>query len=211
MSVITVETTITYRSLMNKSKDDLATMVLQYADLNAALHDQIEHLPKWLNVIPPQNLECEQAVLGCILIAPETIETALKTLKMSDFYREAHGVIFAALCSLHRAGTPVDLLSVQEKLKSKEAPIHMQYREVCGKPDNMFECVGGMPYLVQLMDAVPCWQNIEYYCAVVKDKSLRRQWAEAFVEAASQMYASPDDFAGIWGECRGLVREVEKG
>lgn len=42
MSTIEITTTITHRSLMNKSKSDLVDMVLMYADLNGALHEEIE-------------------------------------------------------------------------------------------------------------------------------------------------------------------------
>lgn len=42
MSKTTIDTTITYKSLMcSKSKHDLADLVLQYADANQALHDRL--------------------------------------------------------------------------------------------------------------------------------------------------------------------------
>lgn len=137
----------------------------------------------------------EAAVLGSCLIEPQAIEVASKMLKASDFYRSAHGTIFAAICNLHRAGTPVDVLSVQEKLRSK---------------DLLNEC-GGHVYLVELMQVPSTCANIEHYAKVVKDKSLRRQWAYAFLDAVERMWASEDDFPVIWEDVKRLVKEVECG
>lgn len=147
----------------------------------------------WLDKTPPQSLECEMAVVGCCLIETPAIECAVRMLKVSDFYREAHGIIFGAIAALHRQGVPVDLLSVQEKLRSK----------------GLLEEAAGTPYLVTCMETVPCAVNIDHYCKIVKDKSLQRQWFEAFMGAAASMYCAENGFDAAFAEVKEIVREIE--
>ena len=44
--------------------------------------------------VPPQNIEAEQSVLGAMLIEKEAIPKVMEILRDTDFYREAHRVIF---------------------------------------------------------------------------------------------------------------------
>src|SRR5579859_7857300 len=87
--------------------------------------------------IPPQNLEAEQAVLGSMLIERPAVEKAGEILKPEDFYRDAHRFIFEAMMALAERDEPVDLITLPEELNSR----------------NLFESVGGLLYLQNLMDA----------------------------------------------------------
>ena len=44
--------------------------------------------------IQPHNLESEQCVLGCVLIDQDAAINIMSTLKSSDFYMDAHSIIF---------------------------------------------------------------------------------------------------------------------
>src|SRR5215213_10041739 len=70
-------------------------------------------------VTPPQNLEAEQSVLGAVLLSDTALPALIidERLHPQDFYREAHGQIFAAMLALHSAGEPVDALTLVEHLK----------------------------------------------------------------------------------------------
>ena len=51
--------------------------------------------------VPPQNIEAEQSVLGAMLIEKEAIPKVMEILRDTDFYREAHRVIFNAMLELY--------------------------------------------------------------------------------------------------------------
>ena len=72
--------------------------------------------------VPPQNIEAEQAVLGAMLLEREAIAKVMEKLRSEDFYREAHKVIFNAMLELYNEGKPVDLVTLQERLREKDVP-----------------------------------------------------------------------------------------
>ena len=49
------------------------------------------------NLVPPQNIEAEEAVLGSILLASDSIISVMEFLTPEDFYRVSHQLIFAAM------------------------------------------------------------------------------------------------------------------
>ena len=109
--------------------------------------------------IPPQSLEMEQAVLGAMLIDRVAVEQAADILRAQDFYRAEHAVIFDTILSLAHRDQPIDVLTVQEQLRTQ----------------NQLEAVGGSPYLVHLTDTVPAAANAEFYARVVEEKAILRR------------------------------------
>ena len=60
--------------------------------------------------VPPQNLEAEQSVLGAMLINPNAIPVVAELARApTDFYRETHRLIFAAILALYEKGEEVDV------------------------------------------------------------------------------------------------------
>ena len=113
--------------------------------------------------IPPQNLEAEQAVLGCCLIEPEAIDVAAGILSPGDFYRDAHRHIYEAIVSLSAREEPVDLITLTDVLKAR----------------NQFDAVGGSVYLLNLLEAPSTAANIGVYAQNVRDKAILREIADA--------------------------------
>lgn len=112
-----------------------------------------------LDRIPPQALDAEQAVLGCLLLdlTHESIDASRLHLRPEMFYREAHRRIFVAVCDLDDAGEPVDLLTVADHLEGSGG----------------LEQVGGRPYLMACQAVVPALARCESYCERVK-----RAWTD---------------------------------
>ena len=110
--------------------------------------------------LPPQNLEAEQSVLGAVMIDETALPRVMETrLKPEDFYKEAHGLIFAAMRDLFESNQPVDLVTLGEVLRK----------------NGTLEKVGGPAYLAQLTDAVGTAANAEYYARIVREKALLRR------------------------------------
>lgn len=113
--------------------------------------------------IPPQSLEMEQAALGSMLIEAVAIEKVRGIVEPSDFYREAHRVIFEAILSLIERHMPVDLLTLQEQLRDQ----------------GVLDQIGGTPYLVQLTESVASAANASYYAQRVEEKAVLRRLIDA--------------------------------
>lgn len=70
---------------------------------------------------PKQSLEAEAAVLGAILLSDNVLEPLLTEVRIRPrhFYRDKHRRVFAAMCSLYDAGTPIDTLTVSEAVATE--------------------------------------------------------------------------------------------
>lgn len=138
---------------------------------------------KGIDRLPPHSPEAERAVLGCILYSPEGAAAAMDAClerwgkRREVFYELPNQVIYDAILGLYEAGSGVDMITVQQRLKDL----------------NMLAEVGGIEYLARLPDAVPSSLNIGYYLGTVWDKFLLRQTLAACVEAAGRIYETESD------------------
>ncbi|SUZ62400.1 uncharacterized protein METZ01_LOCUS15254 [marine metagenome] len=106
----------------------------------------------------PHNLDAEQSVLGAILLDNTAINPAGETLTSEDFYGEAHRVVFEAMVALSEDDSPIDAVTVAERLERS----------------GQLERAGGLGYLSTLMDGLPRALNVADYARIVKDKSSLR-------------------------------------
>ena len=147
--------------------------------------------------LPPMSLEMEQCVLGAMLIEAQAIEIAISALKVGDFYSPAHQVVFEAITELYQASDPVDLYTVQQKLKSM----------------GVFDKIEGSQYLVQLLNAPPSAANVRYYSEQVAECSTRRKLLEVSSRIASLAYDADTEIEhvrsasidAVHGACEGTV------
>jgi len=131
--------------------------------------------------IPPNSAEAEQSVLGAMLLDKEAISTATELISGEDFYREAHKEIFEAIVDIYNRGEPVDLITLTEKLKTR----------------NTLDVVGGITFLTNLMDAVPTTNNVKYYAKIIEDKSLLRRLIKTSSEIIAKSYEASEDIGEI--------------
>ncbi|OII61331.1 hypothetical protein BJP40_05940 [Streptomyces sp. CC53] len=141
---------------------------------------------------PPQNLEAEQAVLGTLMSSTgafvryfaETLETGITA---EEYYRPAHATIHRAICALHRAGEPIDPLTVGAELTRR----------------GELARVGGSAYLHACVQAVPTVGNGPHYAEIVRAKAYRR----AAIESAQRILQYAYSEEGDEGDVRGLVEQ----
>jgi len=127
--------------------------------------------------VPPQNIEAEQAVLGCMLIEKEAIGKSEALVRAEDFYRDAHRKIFQSIVKLAEKGEPIDLISVTEELRNK----------------GQLEEVGGSVYVTQLANMVPTAANVEYYAKIVQNKSVLRNLINTATQIATFGYEAEEE------------------
>ncbi|MCD4785482.1 MAG: replicative DNA helicase [Candidatus Eremiobacteraeota bacterium] len=109
--------------------------------------------------LPPQNLEAEQAVLGCCILDPTAALKATEVLPdAGDFYRAIHQIIYDCILDLLQKGEPVDILTVTNELKRR----------------NKFEEIGGSEFLTSLLNVMPTTTNVEYYSSIIREKAILR-------------------------------------
>ena len=106
----------------------------------------------------PQNIEAERAVLGAVLLDNAALPKAAQHLNSLDFFHEHHRKLFRRMLAMSDAGTPIDLVTLTEELH-KHAEL---------------DAAGGPQYLASLADGMPRVSNVEHYCKIIKDLSVRR-------------------------------------
>ena len=131
--------------------------------------------------IPPHSTEAEQAVIGAMLMDKDAVMTAVETLTGADFYQTAYGVLFDAMRDLYDGGKPIDLVTLQERLKEKNVP-----------PE-----ISSLDFVRELLEAVPTSANIRYYAQIVQEKALLRRLIKANEEIANTCYLGQEDTAVI--------------
>lgn len=122
---------------------------------------------------PPFSEEAEQAVIGAVLINPDTLLTLISFLKPDHFFLLKHRMIFAACLALHHKREPVDFLTVQAELSA------------AGK----LKDVGGAPALLNLVNNTPTSIHAEVYGQLVYRAAVRRR----LLEAAARVTATAKD------------------
>ncbi len=116
------------------------------------------------NRIPPQNIEAEQSVLGSLLLDKDGVIKIADILYPDDFYDEKNAIVYRAILHLYDERSPIDLLTVQAKLRD----------------GNSLDTVGGVTYLTTLVNMVPSAAHIVHYAQIVRKKgTLRRLIGQA--------------------------------
>ncbi|MBP5204079.1 replicative DNA helicase [bacterium] len=113
--------------------------------------------------IPPQNIEAEQSLLGCMLMDKETIINVSSWLLPQHFYDERHVLIYAAIQELFNNGLPVDLITVSDKLKKQKKLTQ----------------AGGSAYLADLVSTDATSAHAEKYGEIIKESAMRRNLISA--------------------------------
>ena len=144
--------------------------------------------------IPPQNLDAEQSVLGAILLDPDSIVSVMEFLMPEDFYRVNHQVIFKAMVELNNDSSPIDIVSVAERLNQNK----------------QLENAGGQFYLLELAEKVPTASNVEYYSKIVSEKSTLRKLIRTSTDIATDAYGEIDEVAAVLDRAERSILEVSE-
>ena len=126
--------------------------------------------------IMPHSLEAEQSVIGSMIMDKDAIMAANEILISEDFYHQQYGVLFDTMVELFNAGLPVDLITLQNKLKEKDAPAE----------------ITSLEYVRELLDAVPTSANVKYYAKIVKDHAMRRKLIKLNQEIENECYSGQE-------------------
>jgi len=127
--------------------------------------------------VPPQALDVERTILGSMLIDSGAVDAALEVLNEESFYSDANSKIFVCAQELSAVGTPVDIITISEKLRQK----------------GWMEEVGAEVYLSELAGNVATAGNIQHYASIVHEKAVLRQLISAAADITTDCFSSDRD------------------
>jgi replicative DNA helicase len=131
--------------------------------------------------VPPQNLEAEQSLLGCLLIDKDAIVRVADSLFEDDFYKNAHAVIFGVIKYLFNHQQPIDILTVANRLEEKKKLIE----------------VGGRTYLAELSNTIATSANVANYSQIIQRKATLRRLQHAASEIMDLSFKEDEDVDNI--------------
>ena len=129
----------------------------------------------------PHSIEAEQSVIGSMLMDREAVIAASEIIVGSDFYQHQYGVMFDAMVELFNEGKPVDLVTLQDRLKEKDVP-----------PE-----VSSLDFVRDIVTMVPTSANVRSYAQIVHEKAVLRKLIRTPEEIANTCYAGKDPLEDI--------------
>jgi len=154
-----------------------------------AKNNEIENLK-----VPPHNIEAEQSVLGSLMLDKDAIIKIADVVKVGDFYKDDHNLIYEKMLELYEEREPIDVLSISNKLE-----------EV-----NKLEQAGGSTYLASLVNTVPSVANVIHYAKVVQKKATLRRLIKAASDILELGYKEGEDIQKVLDEAEQKLFKVSQ-
>lgn len=125
-----------------------------------------------MTVVPPHDLGAESCVLGSAMLSADAARTAVEHLRPEDFYRAAHGTVFAAIAAAVQTREPCDALAIAARL------------DAAGE----LARIGGAPYLHDLIASVPTAASVGWYARIVTERAAMRRLIDAGIKITQLGY-----------------------
>jgi replicative DNA helicase len=126
--------------------------------------------------ILPHSVEAEQSVVGSMIMDKDAILSAAELITSEDFYQQQFGILFDAMLELYNEAKPVDLVTLQNKLKEKELPAELSSLE----------------FIRDLITSVPTSANVKFYAGIVREKAVLRRLIKVTEGIANECYLSKE-------------------
>lgn len=145
-----------------------------------------------LKRVLPHSIEAEQSVIGAMIMDREAITIGSEIICGDDFYGKQYGIIFDTMVELNDEGRPVDLVTLQDRLREKDVP-----------PE-----VSSLEFIRDLITAVPTSANIKYYANIVAEKATLRKLIRLNEEIANTCYTGKENLEVILEDTEKRVFEL---
>ena len=142
--------------------------------------------------VMPHSIEAERSVVGAMLMDRDAIMTSAEIISGNDFYQSAYGVIFDAMVELFNEGKPVDLVTLQDRLKEKAVP----------------EEIASLEFAKDLVMSALTSATVKYHAQIVADKSVLRRLIRLNEEIANTCYAGNEPLEEILEKTEKSVFEL---
>ena len=145
-----------------------------------------------LKRVMPNNVEAEQSVIGAMLMDRDAITIASEILTVDDFYQKQYGILFEAMVELYTENVPVDLITLQNRLKEKDVP-----------PE-----ISSLEFVRDMITKVPTSVNVGTYAKIVSEKAALLRLIRVNEEIASACYAGKDSVEEIMEDTEKKIFQV---
>lgn len=145
-----------------------------------------------LKRVMPHSIEAEQSVIGAMIMDRDAITIASEILNVEDFYQKQYGILFEAMVELYTENSPVDLITLQNRLKEKDVP-----------PE-----ISSLEFVRDMITTVPTSANVKYYAEIVSDKAALRRLIRVNEEIAAACYAGKESVDEIMEDTEKKVFQV---
>lgn len=142
--------------------------------------------------VPPNNQEAERSVLGSMFLDSRAVYSAIERLRANDFYARRHQLIYETMCELCETGTPIDTITVIDRLERKG--------QLNGADDTL--------YIADLAGSVPSASNVGYYIEIVEQKSMLRALITAGQTIIHDATSSEEEVADIVNRAGDLIYKI---
>lgn len=129
----------------------------------------------------PHSVEAEQSVIGSMLMDKDAVIAASEIITADDFYQNQYGVMFESMVELFNEGKPVDLITLQNRLKEKDVP-----------PE-----VSSLDFVREIITTVPTSANVKSYANIVREKAVLRRLIKVNEEIANTCYVGKEPLEEI--------------
>ena len=142
------------------------------------------------------SLEIEKSILGSILIDPNIIYSISDRINSSDFYFNFNQLIYESIL----------------KRRDRYSKIHLDLNILIEslKEDNVFDIVGGVEYLNELIDNSYTSANIEAYIEIFKEYSKKRKLLNVSKEISKSIYDNKKNSADLLEEVQVAVSQIDE-
>lgn len=134
-----------------------------------------------LDRLPPQNLEAETALLGCLMLDKDAIIKVADVIISDDFYDYRHRLIYEAVVVLFEKNASIDVLTVSNILEEKK----------------ITDKIGGSSYLASLVNAVPSAAHVAHYASIVRKKGTLRRLIQSAGEITNLAFQEEGEIETI--------------
>lgn len=145
--------------------------------------------------LPPQSIEAEKSVLGCLMLDKNAIVKVVDSLQPRDLYKKNHQEIYKTVVELFEKQEPIDLLAVAGRLKEKK----------------LLEEIGGNSYLTELINSVPTATNVLNYAKTVRRKKILRDLIESSQEINTMGYDEKEDIDVLLDKAEQRIFSIAQG
>jgi replicative DNA helicase len=145
-----------------------------------------------LKRVMPHSVEAEQSVIGAMIMDRDAVTVASEMLTVDDFYQKQYGVLFEAMVELYSEGKPIDLITLQNRLKAKDVP-----------PE-----ISSLEFVRDMITTVPTSANVRYYAEIVAEKALLRRLIKVNEEIAASCYAGTERVEDILDDTEKKIFQV---
>ena len=145
--------------------------------------------------LPPQNLEAEKSVLGCMLLDSDTADDVLPILRAEDFYNDANAKLYAQMVKMVDEGIRIDPMLLMSRLRDS----------------GEFEAIGGGAYLGEVAQSVAVAAHAKHYAEIVREQSTRRHLLLVGAKLLADGYDAQDTPAAILERAEAALSDIRMG